>query len=97
MKITADETHGYRRRGMTCRFTFRPELDTPIRTADGEEYSETWHWAYLCWDGCDWQPVERRSNTTYPPPEEPTMDEIRLALHGQPVESRALAAMGCAR
>lgn len=97
MKVSVDETHGYKRRGLTCRFTFRLELGATLRTADGEEYSTSWHWAYLRWDGRDWQPVERHSHRTYPPPEEPTMDELRLALHEQPVERRALAAMGCAR
>lgn len=85
----------YKRRGKTCLFTFRLSWDVPLKDSEGEAYTESWHWAYLTWDGVDWQPKgTRRSHGSYPPPREPEMDDLRIAIHLTTVEQRALKAMG---
>jgi len=88
----------YKRRGKACAFTFKLSWDTPLtaRSADREPYSDSYHWALMRWDGVDWglADAERHSHDKYPPPREPEVDELRAALHGTNVESRALKAMG---
>lgn len=93
MKVEAWQK--YKRRGRVCFFTFRLTWEAPLKDEDGGAYVESWHWAYLTWDGADWQPVgDRHSHRLYVPPREPTMDEIRLALHRTDIERRALKSMG---
>lgn len=95
----------YKRRGKTCLFTFRLTWNVPLKDSEGEKYTESWHWAYLAWDGVDWQTgvapdggaQARYSHNSYPPPREPEMDELRLALHNTVVERRALKSMGVAK
>lgn len=103
MQIEADAK--YKRRGQVCCFTFRLTWGMPLKDSDGADYTESWHWAYLKWDGVDWQVGQaprpqrpaRWSHACYPPPCEPEMDDLRLALHLTVVECRALKAMGAAK
>lgn len=103
--LTVEVNPAYKRRGKTCMFTFRLSWDAPLKDEDGNDYAESWHWASLTWDGVDWQcgvssddgSPARRSHRSYPPPREPELDELRLALHNTVVERRALKAMGVAK
>lgn len=105
IKMSVGVSEKYKRRGKTCRFTFKLKWESPLKDAEGEEYTESWHWAYLTWDGVDWHEgpppdprmKSRNSHDSYPPPREPGMDELRLALDRQPVECRALKAMGACK
>ena len=91
MKITLLDR--YKRRGNTCHFTFRLEIEPAMLDANGDVYTETFHFAYMRWDGSEWRAQRRWSHAKYPPPRDPTDAELKSALDVSGTPSRAIAAM----
>ena len=94
MKVEIHDTHGYTRRGRTCKFTFKLSDFGELRTRDGEPYKVSYCWARFKWNGEDWDSLGFRVHNTYPPLRKPYPGELIGALAGSEVEARALKAMG---
>jgi hypothetical protein len=65
-----------------------------LKDGDGEDYSESWAWAYIARVGAAWVVQEVTTHRFYIPPSTPTDTEVIDALSGTTAERRALKALG---